>query len=98
MAKRRIVRRMGCISLIICLPESERETFRYPGPLTEEFCRIYAEPFEDFLGGMFTLDYALTSISSSQDNKFRGDRSGAFERGAPVLNGLLAAASPMVSP
>jgi len=72
---------------------SERETYRYPQPLSEDFWRLYAEPVEEFIWGVIDFRLALERVASVRSRKPKtqeiGRRFGKF-------NALLTSVNPAV--
>lgn len=81
------------------VPSDEAETYAYPIPLSEEFWRLYAEPYAEFLDGMQYLAEALWCLQQHhpRDTSIAEDAR-AVSRGVFMLETLLAPATITIVP
>lgn len=76
------------------VPQDEAETYDYPIPLSEDFWRLYAEPYGEFLHGVQYLGEALWSLRHHQPVDVSAvEDARIVKRGVFLLETLLAPAT-----
>ncbi len=72
------------------VPETERNSFAYPQPLTDPFWKMYAEPVKDFLSGAHALREVLIAIGLQTNQELRAIHEFMTGGWPTVVNGLTA--------
>ena len=75
------------------------EEIAWPSPVSEEFCKSYSEPLDDFLTGAAMLDSALTSLADAAARpQNTPDEDSKVRTGLARLNLLTSSVHPILLP
>lgn len=80
------------------VPESDKDDFNYPGPLSERFWRLYAEPVHDFLDAARSLRSALRALGQMKPYEEASDEERReIVGGRDTLHSLTRSVSPTIA-